>query len=293
MKLKFKMAAVAAALASLAGGAHADLTTGTTQNNGSFSLLALNVVTNDWYIRDLGFLMNSFLPTGITTSVADNNQGLAAGPNPAAVGDKSPEAGLLLNGSNTANFSDPSFATWLATQDNANVRWMVGSYDLQSVSSTQNSRRLIASSTNAAEDFTNAQLDSFTSTGQWGVLGNYFNPGLSDLSVTGVAMQGSAALNAFASGIGFATVGQSANLFYAVRSTFTGSTTAFANTTAYGNSGGLATVTLEADGDFIYSLAPAGVAPVPLPPALWLMGAGLVAMGGMVRRRRAAAALQA
>lgn len=287
MKLKFKLAAVAAALATLAGGAHADLTTGTTQNNGSFSLLALNIVTNDWYIRDLGFLMNTFLPTGITTSVADNNQGLAAGPNPAAVGDKSPEAGLLLNGSNTANFSDPSFATWLGTQNAADVRWMVGSYDIQSVSSTQNSRRLIASSTNPNEDFTNAQLDSFTGTGQWGGLANYFNPGTSDLSVTGVAMQPSAALNAFQSNIGLATIGQSASLFYAVRSTFTGSTAVLANTTAFGNSGGLATVLLGADGEFSYSLAPAAV--VPLPPALWLMGAGLVAVGGMVRRRRAAA----
>lgn len=290
MKLKFKMAAVAAALASLAGGAHADLTTGTTQNNGSFALMAFNTVTFDWYIRDLGYLMNSFLPTGITTSVADNNQGLAAGPNPAAVGDKSPEAGLLLNGSNSANFSDPAFATWLGTQNAANVKWMVGAADLQSVASTQNSRRLIASSTNAAENFTNAQLDAFTSTGLWGSLGLLANP--FTLSKTGVLIN-TAAASGFQSGVGLADVGQSANLFYAVRAGFTGGTANFANTTAYGNSGGLATVTLEADGDFIYSLAPAGVAPVPLPPALWLMGAGLVAMGGMVRRRRAAAALQA
>lgn len=284
MKLKFKLAAVAAALATLAGGAHADLTSGTTQNNGSFSLLAFNTVTLDWYIRDLGFLMNSFLPSSITTSVADNNQGINSGV--AAVGDKTPEAGLLLNGSNTANFSDATFSTWLGTQNAANVKWMAGSYDIQSVSSTQNSRRLIASSTRSNEDFLNAQVDAFTGTGLWGGLASFFNPG--GLSKTGTLMN-AAALTGFQSGVGLADVGQSANLFYAVRNGFTGGTgpTNFANTTAYGNSGGLATVLLTADGEFSYSLAPAAV--VPLPPALWLMGAGLVAVGGMVRRRRAAA----
>ena len=285
MKLKFKMVAVAAALASLAGGAQADLAVGTTQNNGSFALMAFNTVTFDWYIRDLGYLMNSFLPTGITTSVADNNQGLATGPNPAAVGDKTPAAGLLLNSSTNANFSDPAFATWLGTQNAANVKWMVGAADIQSVSATQNSRRLIASSTNPSEDFFNAQLDSFTATGQWGSLGLLANP--FTLSKTGVLISPAAAPG-FQSNVGLADVGQSANLFYAVRSTFTGSTTAFANTTAFGNAAGLATVTLASNGDFTYA-----VAPVPLPPALWLMGAGLVAVGGMVRRRRAAVALQA
>lgn len=289
MKLKFKMVAAAAALASLAGVAHADLTTGTTQNNGSFSLLAFNTVTSDWYIRDLGYLINTFLPTGITTTVADNNQGLAAGPNPAAVGDKTPEAGLVLNGSNSANFSDPAFATWLGTQNAVDVKWIVGAYDIQSVSSTQNNRRLIVSSTSATEEIRNAEIDSFTGTGQWGGLANYFNAGTDQLSVTGVAMQGSAALNAFQSNVGLADVGQSASLYYAVRSTYTGSTTFPSNATLYGNSAGLATVTLEADGDFTYSLASAAVAPVPLPPALWMMGAGLMGIGGMVRRRRAAA----
>lgn len=286
MKLKLKLVAVAAALASLAGVAHADLTTGTTQNDGSFSLLAFNIVTNDWYIRDLGYVMNTFLPTGITTSVADNNQGNAAGPNPAAVGNKTPEAGLLLNGTTNTNFSDAGFATWLGTQNAANVKWMVGSYDIQSTTAGSQ-RRLIASSTNAAEDFTNAQLDSFTGTGQWGGLANYFNPGVSNLSVTGVAMQSSAGINAFGSGVGLADVGQSASLYYAVRSAVGGATTSFATTTAFGNSGGLATVTLDANGDFTYNLAP--VAAVPLPPAMWMMGAGLMAIGGMVRRRRAAA----
>ena len=68
MKLKLKMIAIAAAMASLAGTAHADLTTGSTVNNGSFSLLVFNTVTRDWYIRDLGFLINSFLPSTITTT---------------------------------------------------------------------------------------------------------------------------------------------------------------------------------------------------------------------------------
>jgi len=284
MKLKLKMVAIAAALASLAGGAQADLTDASAQNNGSFSLMAYNTVTFDWYIRDLGYLLNEFLPTGITTSVADNNQGNSLGPNPAAVGDKSPEAGLLINGSVKSNFSDPAFATWLGTQNAPDVKWMVGSYDLAANSTQLSTKRMIVSSTTVGETFTNLMVDNFTASGAWGGLFGFTNPMV--LSKTGTMMNTAVAVNGFQSFNGQGGVGESANLYYATRSTFFGSGLTAPNTKAFGNSLNLATVTLEADGDFIYSLDSA-VAPVPLPPALWLMGAGLAAIGGMVRRRRA------
>lgn len=287
MKLKLKMIAVAAAMASLAGAAHADLTSGTTQNNGSFSLLAFNSVTLDWYIRDLGFNINTFLPTGVTTTVADNNQGVNSGV--AATGDKTPQSGLVLDKTNTANFADAAFATWYSQQAvQADVRWMVGSYDIQSVSSTNNRRRMIISSTDPLDVAFNSNLDSFTGTGAWGGLFNFFNPGT--LSKSGAGMT-SAANNCFQGGCDLATVGQNASLYYHVRSAFTGSSSNLATSTTYANGplpSNMALVNLAANGDFTYSLAPA--AAVPLPAAVWMMGAGLVAVGGVVRRRRAAAA---
>ena len=113
MKLKLKMVALAASLASLAGGAQADLTLGGgTDNNGSFSLMAFNTVTFDWYIRDLGYLINDFMPSTVTTSVGDGS----------VVGNKTPDAGLLIDGSVKSNFSDATFATWFAAQPASDVR---------------------------------------------------------------------------------------------------------------------------------------------------------------------------
>ncbi|RVU45097.1 hypothetical protein [Rubrivivax rivuli] len=280
MKLKMKLVAVAAALASLAGVAHADLTSGSTVNNGSFSLLAFNTVSRDWYIRDLGYLLNSFLPSSITTTAGDGG----------VTGDKTPDAGLLINGSVQSNFSDAAFATWFSAQTASDVRWMVGSYDQISSSSTTSQRRVIMSSKNDAQTWTNANLDSFVASGNWGGLASFFNPGGLSKTGTNIFAQADTGANGGLNLNTLGTVGDSQSLFYTVRSAFTGSSSNLATTTRFGNSSEFATITLQANGDLIYSLAAATTAPpVPLPPALWMMGAGLVAIGGMVRRRRAAA----
>lgn len=274
MKLKLKMMAVAAALASLAGAAHADLTSGSTTNNGSFSLVAFNTVTRDWYIRDLGLLINDFLPSTITTAAGDGS----------VTGTRTPGAGLSLS------FADATFSTWFSAQTASDVRWMVGAYDQLSSSGTASQRRAIVSSTNAAQGFLNSALDAYVQTAQYGGLSAYFNPGT--LSKTGVGMQASAD-SGFQSALNLSTlgtVGSSSNLFYAVRSAFTGGSGNAATVTAFGNGAGLATLLLEADGDLIYTLAPESVGAVPLPAAAWMLGAGLIALGGAARRRRAEAA---
>lgn len=282
MKLKLKMIAVAAAMASLAGTAHADLTSGSTTNNGSFSLVVFNYVTNDWYIRDLGLLINQFLPSTITTAAGDGS----------VTGTRTGSAAVLIDGSVQSNFSDAAFSTWFGAQNAADVRWMVGAYDQLSSSGTASQRRAIVSSTNTAQGFLNSGLDAFVSTAQYGGLSALFNPG--GLSRTGVNLSDSADTG-FQAGLTLSTlgtVGASQSLFYAVRSAFTGSGPNAATVTAFGNGSGLATLTLEADGDLIYSLAgEGGPNPVPLPAAAWMLGAGLIAMGGAARRRRAAAAV--
>lgn len=285
MKLKLKMIAVAAAMASMAGAAHADLTPGNTgSGNGSLALLAFNTVTNDYYIRDTGFLLNSFLPSSVTTLSGDGS----------LTGNKSPEAGLLLNASNTVNFADASFSTWLALGNAADVRWAISAVDSVGTATATNVKRFITSSANAAETATNGNLDVFINSSNAGGLFSLFGePGAGTLSVTG-NLASSAFLSNFGLGAdGLATLNQGVGLFYFARSAGTGSTTLAAAGSQFGNSTGFATVTLASNGDFTYNLAGEAPAAVPVPAAAWLLGSGLVGMGGFMRRRKAAAAARA
>lgn len=279
--MKLKLIAIAAAMISLAGAAQADLTP-TTSNNGSLTLVAVDITTNNWYIRDTGFLLNDFLPSSVTTLSGDGS----------VTGNKTPEAGLTLDKTNTASFADASFGTWLAAQSgNANIRWQLGAYDNVGTQTTTNVKRMIASTGNAAESIQNSNIDTYISSGSRGGLVTLWDGGgttvLSPVSRSG---GGAAAgfLNAFGLGTdAMSMLDTSASLFYAARSPATGSTTIQSDKTRYGNSLNFASVALESDGDFSYSLAPA--AAVPLPATVWMMGAGLVAVGGVIRRRKAAA----
>lgn len=289
MKLTLKMIAAAAAMASLAGGAKADITSGSTVENGSMVLVAWNTQTQSWYIRDLGYFINDFLPTGITTNRADNrpnSQGFAV-PAAGASGDKTPNTGLMIDKTVKANFGDASFSAWFNAQgDNrfADVNWLVGAYDQVSASSSGSQRRAIVASPSMTENFTNANLDTFVGTSSFGGLAGLANS--FDLSKSGVGYNASFNNFSINSGIQASNkIDQTSYLYYAVRSTFTGSSLTSAVVTPFANETGLATITLEADGDLFYS-----VTPVPLPGALWMMGAGLVAVGAMARRRSAAAA---
>lgn len=279
MKFNLKMIAAAAALASMAGAAQADLTTGAT-NNGSLVLTAFNTVNKAWYIRDLGFTIDQFLPSGVAASVG----------NPASllIGDKTPEAGLVLNAGNTTNFADAAFASWYSAQTPADVRWNVSGGD--SLSGGANGVvRSILSSANLSETSTNGNVTNFVSASNWGSAAGFFGTGtLSKSDATGAnPYQTSLDSNFLMGADGLATIGQDAGLFYFAR--ISGTTGAAAQGGAFGNSLNKAVVSLAANGDFSYTLAPAAVSPVPVPAAAWLMGAGLVALGGVVRRRKVAA----
>jgi hypothetical protein len=277
--MKFNIKMIAAAAMVSAGAANAAPIAG---NNGSLSIVAFNTVTQAWYIRDTGYLINSFLPSSVTTLSGDG----------AVTGDKTPNAGLNLNKTNTASFADASFSTWLTGQTQSDVRWFVSAVD-DTGNNASNRKRFIASGNDLTAS--NGQLDNYVSSGNAGGIGTFYEYGTNGaLSSTGTG-----APYAFSTQFGLvngsswlASLGDSVGLFYFARSTGTGSTVSAATKTQFGNATGYAAVSLAANGDFTYDLTtPAQLPPtysqLPIPAAAWLMASGLAAMGVAAKRRKA------
>lgn len=274
MKFNLKMIAVAAAMVA-ASSAHADLANNSTGNS-SFALVAFNTATNAYYIRDLGYNLNSFLPNNVTTTAIDG------GGSP-VTGDKTPEAGLNIT------FGAGQFSTWLAGQTSGSILWTVAAGDGLTAAGTSNlSRGLIAASALPGTAPTNTTVRTFvnTSSGVSG-LATQNNDGTAYYDKTGAAVIGGFTSNYF---FGAPTaLGSAASLYYYTTTAGTGSSTVAANVTGFSNSLNTATLTLASSGVLTYDLQPA-VSAVPLPAAAWLMGSGLVGLAGMFRRRKAAAA---
>ncbi len=282
MKLEIKMIAVAAALASLAVGAQAQVSTVNT-NNGSFVLTVFNPVNKAWYMRNLGFTIDTFLPSGVLAS--DGN------PTSMLIGDKTPEGGLILDATNTPNFAgDANWNTWFSAQtaNASDLRWHVAAGD--TLSGGPNARqRMVTSSANLAETASNGQVGNFTGASNYGSIQGFLTGNVvSQFDINGInAPYQTSNDNLFGLGAdGLASIGQEVGLFYFAR-VLTGTTGGTSGAPALGgsfaNSAGAAILSLSGNGNLSYA------APVPMPAAVWLMGAGLLAVGGVVRRRKAAA----
>lgn len=273
MKFNLKTLAIAAALVA-AGSANAAFQSSA---SGTFAVLAFDTVTGDYYLRDTGFTLNTFLPNS-GSSITQANE-VTGG----ATFDKTPAAGLVLDKTTTTSFADASFSSWLTGK--ANVKWTVIAADTSS-NTTGNRRRLVAA---IDENVTPTLVtNSAVNTGTVATTG--FNDVGFGLSKTGVFNVGqlSSANGNYINQTGLTTaIGSEANLYYWTWSA-NSATSAAANQQIFSNINGLATVQLASNGDFTYTaLAP--VSAVPLPAAAWLMGAGLVGLGGMIRRRKATA----
>lgn len=275
MKFNLKMIAVAAAMVSTAGAAHADIVSGFTEN-GTLVVQAFNTVTRAYYIRDLGFTLNDFLPSGVLASAGD--------PGSAAVGNKTPNAGLNLNAGNTANFGDASgWNAWISGQTLSNIRWNVSAVDSAGV------YRAIASSTNGSETALNGDLQNYVSESYAGTVEGYAGaatggtPGLSFTNTVGA--DNNLDINWGLGSDGLGVLGGNASLYYFLATGPSGPTAGG----QFANSQNAAVVSLAANGDFSYTLAAAEApAAVPLPAAVWLMGAGLFSLVGAARRRKSA-----
>ncbi len=288
MKFNLKMIAAAVALAA-AGSAHADfiagsggdVTSGT--GNSTLGLLAWNISTGAYYLRDTGFTMNTFLPsTGSTITGAGETA-------PAPVYNKTPTTGLTLNSGNTASFADASFSTWLSSTTAADVRWTVMASDSVGTAATNRKREIgavasgssIAAVTNGTIDNGVVAINGLAATFTGSTTGTLNSGQL--LSANGVYINqgGTASTSSYA-----AALGGDADLFYWTRSAATGSTALAANALQYGNAAGFAKLNLASNGNLSYTLAAESVSAVPVPAAAWLLGSGLVSFGAFARRRR-------
>lgn len=285
MKLKLKMIAVAAAMASMAGAANADVTSDFVQN-GTLVIQAFNTVTRAYYIRDTGFHLNDFLPSGVSSAAGDPESAVQ-------LGNKTSEAGLTLNAGNTASFGDASgWSTWIAGQTLSNIRWNVSAVDSVDAGGSIG-YRMIASSANPDENAANGEVVNYVSGSYAGGVAGYSEiatggtPGLSYTRVSDA--DNNLDINWGLGSEGLGVLDGTASLFYFISTGPAGPATGG----KFANSQNAAVISLASNGDFTYTLAAAEVAAVPVPAAAWMLGSGLMAFGGMVRRRKVAAAAKA
>lgn len=272
MKLNLKMIAVAAAMVAT-GSANATLTAANVPGGSSLVLVAFSTATQDYYYRDLGYTLNQFLPNAAVVAAGDGG----------VIGDKSPEAGLTIDKTTNASFADAAFGTWLSGETASNVRWLVTAGDSLTTGANGFSR-LLQSVAGTAGPVGNGQVRA----GAASVTGL---PSAITLSGTGTSVPATFTQNNLLQVATLGTLDNASSLFYYTATTQTGSTAVTATANQFGNSAGFATITLASNGDLSYSLAPASVSAVPVPAAAWLFGSGLMSMVGVVRRRKAAAAV--
>ena len=281
MKLKFKALAAAAVMV-VAGHASAALSDAFVQN-GTLFLSVYDNLTNNSYIRDLGVSLDSFLPTGSLVSTAG-----------------------VTRDSTFANFAGSSnFTTLFAGATAGNIRWNVIGYDsTEGDAGFNNGMRLVTTYSGPGFAPTNGGVRN-AAQGATNIAGAaIFNSGVAfdgaptDGAFPGGALEsyGGKSFQNLLDGTGgqgfFVNNFGAAQFWFAGTGTDTSSDAAAANIrTRFGNSpSNFATFSLNTNGDVTYALMAAAPAAVPIPAAAWLMGSGLLGLGGLMRRRKAARA---
>lgn len=274
-------ALVAAATMAVAGQASAALS-GDTQADGSLFLTVWDVVTNESYVRDLGVSIDGFVPGPALTS----------------------SAGATV-GAGQFNFAGSSLFTSVFSDNTAaNLRWTIVGVDSEEFPG--NNSRFVSTVNNAytgSPAILNAQVRGVSGNAvafQSELIANgnpaFGDPGAIEFTSVGLGstegggpnwgpnLGGGSTLNH--AGDGFGT----AQFWYAESNSALNAASPPTEATRFGNSPtNFATFSLGLDGAVTYALTASEVTAVPLPAAAWLMGAGLLGLGGAARRRKAAA----
>lgn len=279
MNMNFN-AVVGGLLISLAGHAVSAITPGSAQGGSSLILSVWDSVANESYTRNLGVNLNGFLPTGLMTLPNDGN--VVGTP---VSGDKTPDAGMVLSFA-----GDPLFTATFGNNVAANINWNIVAFDTV-LSTSGGSIRAIATAS-SLPTMNRAGVQNLTAGGN-----NYVNALLNDTPIGSPGVNSvvttDPGLLSFAGnlnwgdvlntqGINSSAVGFSNSLgFYYLARTATGAGSTLVVPLTYGNSAGSSAWTLATDGTATYTLSP-----VPMPPALWMIGAGLLAVLRAARRRQ-------
>jgi hypothetical protein len=291
-KFTLKTLAVAVALAAAGGQANATMVNaqGTLgDGNSSVIMYAFSDSLGRSYSRDLGFNLNDFLYNGAVAPTAGSLPF-----NPAAT--PAVSAGNVVDSGYALNFgSDALMTSWLGNGSSlaSDVKWGIAAVDGQGTGAAF--RALTTIQAGAVNSTANSGLSTFEGKfdvflGAQNVLGTHVSglngsagsDGTNDpaaSAATGFGVNWTGGTNFFAAG----GVGESMEFISLAGNGTIGSTKATG--VRYGNADGFATWTLNADGGLAYA-APSAV--VPVPPAMWLFGSGLLGLVGIARRKRIA-----
>ncbi|MEI6318707.1 MAG: VPLPA-CTERM sorting domain-containing protein [Pseudomonadota bacterium] len=290
MKLKTQLKFIAAAVAvGLSASAHAITVSTGTSGATSYSELILvayddtkvGTGTGTTYLRGLGVQMDAFLPNSplVTNPAVTVNSGAAA---VFAGGTRTPDAGTSF--SNAAIGGDTNWATFTNTVGNlSNIRWGVVGRKAGTAASAGSYPAAVY--TGAAAPTNNAQVQTLSSAFNtlMGTANSFGCGGASDSCVTEIDVGSN--LGAAITFNGVATLSETLGFTLAFKNTNLGSgagTPAFAQ---FCNTSGCASWAINStSGEVTYSLA-GETTVVPLPAAAWFMGAGLLGMFGLGRRK--------
>ena len=264
--------------ATCAGSAAAAITLGNSQGGSSLFLSVWDNARQVSYTRNLGYTLNTFLPSGLTTLATDGSPYGTP-----VTGDKTPAAGLSI----VFAPGNTLFETAFAGSNLASLRWNVAAYDNLSNSAAGLSRVITTAS--AAPQTTNSGIDNIV-TGGWNYLGALISDSaiLTQDAVTTFdpnrpSYAGNANWGNNLNGVGIESAASGLTgtiaFYYLARSTEAGASPDAATVLPYGANGLAATWSLAADGTATYTLAA-----VPLPASAWLFMAGLGAFAGLARR---------